>query len=264
MEMNKKIMFNSKDGTNLVGLLSSEEDISKPLCIMCHGLNTSKEEYGQYNKLVKILFDNGINSFRFDFRGHGESSGKDKDMTVLKEVEDLSAAFDLVKGLGYSNIYLMGSSFGGGVVSIFSSEKPSEIKGVILINPLVNYTKYLPGPNSEEGTNNYQRYKLAKEKGFVERVSQTTGKIFTMGYELFEEASKLDPIALLKNTKLPVYIVHGTKDIHVPVAAAYEVLEKIPYAKGLIIEDGIHGFHDNQEHFMKYALGCIDFINTIH
>ena len=69
---------------------------------MCHGLKTDREEYGDFTELSKILLDNGYDSFRFDFRAHGKSEGKDIEMTMDGLKKDLEATLYLVQNEGYS------------------------------------------------------------------------------------------------------------------------------------------------------------------
>lgn len=85
--MEEKIFYESTDNIKLCGLLSVVND-NKKIVILAHGLNGDKTS-DNFNALVGKLQDYKINSFRFDFRAHGESTGNDYEMTPLKEVEDL-------------------------------------------------------------------------------------------------------------------------------------------------------------------------------
>ena len=87
------------------------EILSNNLVIMLHGFCMDKDEKGNYVKLADILLDNGYDSIRLDFLGHGESNGDSIELTIdlcLKEIELI------VSGYNYKNISIIGSSFGGG------------------------------------------------------------------------------------------------------------------------------------------------------
>ena len=58
-----------------------------PIVIICHGFGGNRDRGTTY-MVAKQLPNEGIATLRFDFNGHGQSEGKMKDMTVLKEVED--------------------------------------------------------------------------------------------------------------------------------------------------------------------------------
>lgn len=60
-------------------------------------------------------------------------------MTIEEEVQDLAAAFSLMKLKGYSVFGLLGQSFGGGTVVLYASRYPQEVQALVLWNPLLNY-----------------------------------------------------------------------------------------------------------------------------
>lgn len=99
-ETEKIINYKSIDGTRLSGTLMNNKN--KKCIIMCHGLKTDREEYGDFTELSKILLDNGYDSFRFDFRAHGKSEEKDIEMTMDGLKKDLEATLYLVQNEGYS------------------------------------------------------------------------------------------------------------------------------------------------------------------
>ncbi len=69
---------------------------SRKILILCHGLNGDKTERNSFNTFTEKLQKQKINSFRFDFRGHGESTGNDYEMTPTKEVEDLEETIKML------------------------------------------------------------------------------------------------------------------------------------------------------------------------
>ncbi|HUZ36208.1 MAG TPA: alpha/beta fold hydrolase [Streptosporangiaceae bacterium] len=55
-------------------------------------------------------------SLRFDFRAHGESEGRQEDLTIAGVVNDIRAAVKQVReAAGSGPVNLIGASFGGGI-----------------------------------------------------------------------------------------------------------------------------------------------------
>lgn len=85
-----------------------------PCVVACHGLQASKDS-DKYLLLGKEVPPEGLALARFDFRGCGESTGKEEDTTIASRVEDLRA---VLKYLALNRrldgrFGLMGSSLGG-------------------------------------------------------------------------------------------------------------------------------------------------------
>jgi pimeloyl-ACP methyl ester carboxylesterase len=85
-----------------------------PCVIACHGLGASKDS-DKYLLLGAELPPAGFALARFDFRGCGESSGREEDTTIATRIEDVEAVLKL---LGRhprlsGELGLLGSSLGG-------------------------------------------------------------------------------------------------------------------------------------------------------
>ena len=120
--MEKKVYYDSTDNIKLCGLLSKVNETGK-IVILCHGINGEKTERKSFNHLVGKLQEKSINSFRFDFRGHGESTGNDYEMTPTKEVKDLEKTIEYLKREGFNEFVLLGASFGGSILSLLNYQK---------------------------------------------------------------------------------------------------------------------------------------------
>ena len=85
-----------------------------PCVVACHGLSASKES-DKYLMLGDEVPAAGFALARFDFRGCGESSGREEDTTIATRIEDVEA---VVKLLGRhprlsGALGFLGSSLGG-------------------------------------------------------------------------------------------------------------------------------------------------------
>jgi len=233
-----RIIFKSKDGINLCGLLTSPSKDSKGAVILSHGITVEKTEGGFYTRLAKLLAQNDLTSLRFDFRGHGDSSGKSREMTIKGEISDLDAAVKLLKNKGFKKISLIGTSFGGGIVTLYTKRNPSTIASIILLCPVLDYKRTFLHPETE----------WAQEWFTPETLSNAarTGKFnlggFQLGNDLLKEFKQLNPGEALLKLKEPVLIIHGTKDSYVPYSVAKYYGERCRNGKFLPINGADHGF----------------------
>jgi len=93
----KLMIFKNKKGEKLLGVLTLPEGKGKfPAVIMVHGFAKTKSER-KFVELARVLAENGIASFRFDFSGCGDSEGKFEEMRISKQVEELNSAFQRLK-----------------------------------------------------------------------------------------------------------------------------------------------------------------------
>lgn len=234
----KTIVFKSKDGINLCGKLTMPDENSKGAVILCHGITVEKNEGGFYSKLAKLLAENGLMNLRFDFRGHGESSGKSWEMTIKGEIFDLEAAVNLLREKGFKKVSLIGTSFGGGIITIYTGEKPSTISSITLLCPVLDYKRTFLNPETE----------WAQEWFAPEAISNAmrTGKLdldgFQLGSNLLKEFRRLNPGEALLKLKVPALIVHGTEDSYVPYSVAEYYGKRYRNGKFLPVNGADHGF----------------------
>ena len=107
-----------------------------PFIILMHGLTGASSD-DLMEKLACEMVEDGYAVLRFDFNGHGESSGTFEEMTITKEIEDAEAVLAYVKE-NYSfasEIILMGHSQGGVVAGMTAGRNPSDIDALILLAP---------------------------------------------------------------------------------------------------------------------------------
>jgi len=254
--MEEKIYFKTSDGLKLCGILSVPKEKTNKCIVLCHGIgNVDKNEDGIFTKLSKKLTDVGFAVFRFDFRGHGESDGKQINMTVTGESEDLKAAIRFLQAKEYKEFGILGASFAGGAVSLFVNQNQHLIKGLILWNALIDYSSMInPVTNWEKKHWGRQVFERAKKLGYSEIGSSK----YKMGKELAEELQKLRPWELLKNVKAPILFIHGNKDDHVPFEDSVKYT-KMFKAELEIIKGAEHGFHEKPEYSEQADKATIEF-----
>lgn len=96
-----------------------------PCVIACHGLSASKDS-DKYLLLGEVLPQAGLALARFDFRGCGESSGREEETTIATRLEDAEAVATHLEGHPRldGRIGLLGSSLGGFVALFIASRRP--------------------------------------------------------------------------------------------------------------------------------------------
>ncbi len=131
----------------LVGNYYEPKD-GKPIIVLLHGLGSIRQEW---DKLTKILIEQGFGYFSFDLRGHGESietvSGKQVLVNEFKKVgqgsewEKMVTDLDVVikylvkeKKVKEENIILCGASLGANICLIYATKNP-HVKNLILLSP---------------------------------------------------------------------------------------------------------------------------------
>ena len=97
-----------------------------PCVVACHGLSASKDS-DKYLLLGEALPGAGLALARFDFRGCGESSGREEDTTIATRIEDVEAVLAHLEGHPRldGRLGLLGSSLGGFVALFIASRRPA-------------------------------------------------------------------------------------------------------------------------------------------
>ncbi|MFC2158224.1 alpha/beta hydrolase family protein [Acidobacteriota bacterium] len=230
----QKLYFKNSNDIPLCGILSGELGDKKPVvAVLCHGFATSKESR-TYLDLESRLFREGIDSFRFDFFGHGESGGRFEDITVSEAVDDVLCSVAFVRQLGYERIFLVGSSFGG-LASIIAAAEIPELTALVLKSPVSDYISRLlvnnDGVNVEEW----------KTQGFIE-LPPFEGSTLRLNYGFYPDAEKNSGYDSAGKIGCPVLIVHGNEDESVPLEQSLKLNKIIPDCSLQIIHGADHRY----------------------
>ncbi|MET7329153.1 alpha/beta fold hydrolase [Nonomuraea sp. NPDC005650] len=266
VSITRSIAFRSLDGLNLRGtLVTPDVPSGTPATILVHGGGVTREEGGFFNRLGLGLADVGLPSLRFDFRAHGESEGRQEDLTIAGVVNDIRVAVEYACaeiGCGQANI--IGASFGGGISAFYASRYPDAVRRLVLINPLLNYKKrfvndkpYWNGDHINEDAGQ----ELAAQ-GFVSH-----SPTFKLGRGLLNEVFYLQPHRELGNITAPTLLVHGTGDTFIPVQSSRDAVSRFGGNTRLIeIEGAQHGIavHEDPQYanpqtqeWQAYVIGTV-------
>ncbi len=99
-----------------------------PCVLACHGLSASKDS-DKYLLLGEEFARAGLALARFDFRGCGESSGKEDETTVATRIEDARAVLNYLDAHPRLDrrFGLLGSSLGGFVALHLAAERTDAV-----------------------------------------------------------------------------------------------------------------------------------------
>lgn len=251
--MEEKIFYKTRDQLTLCGILSVVNKNSE-IAVLCHGLMGDKNDSDHLENLSKVLNQNGISTFRFDFRGHGESEGNDFEMTPSKELMDLETSLDMLLERGLKPTYLLGASFGGSVVSSLDYKHYSSIRKIILWYGLLDYSNTLTDFFIEES-----RLEALKD-GFKLIKSNRLGITFKLGLDLYQEIQDKIPYQNLLNLEIPILFVHGKMDKIIPYESSRYVYKKCNHAKLVLIENESHAFRKTKAGLNEAIQATIEFI----
>jgi pimeloyl-ACP methyl ester carboxylesterase len=160
---------------------------------------------------------------RFDYSGHGESSGAFTDGTIGRWLEDATAVFE---ACSRGPQILVGSSMGGWLALL-----------LVLIAPAVDFTEELM----------WRRFTPAikqelEEKGVWERPSEYSPEPYMITRALIEEGRSHLLLGGMIETGCPVRILQGVEDPDVPWQHAVELVSRLASDDVVLtlVKDGDH------------------------
>ncbi len=177
---------------------------------------------------------------RFDYSGHGRSSGRFEDGTLGRWKDDALAVVD---GLTEGPLVLVGSSMGAWIALLVARERPERVCGLVTVAAAPDFTAdLLPawlGPAE----------RCALEDTGVVRLPNPHGEgptPITRGF-LAEAGGHLllrGPIPV----RCPVRLVHGEADAEVPWQTSLRVLERLDSrdVELVLVKGGDHRLSDAQ------------------
>jgi len=178
---------------------------------------------------------------RFDYRGHGQSSGKFEEGTIGLWAEDALAA---VERLTEGPQVLVGSSMGGWIALLLARQRPERVKALVGIAPAPDFTEDLLWA----GYSAAKRDKLQRE-GVVYEPSQYGERPYGVTHALIRDGRQhlllRDPLHL----QCPVRILHGMLDSDVPWQRSLRLADKLETGdvRVTLIKDGDHRLSREQD-----------------
>lgn len=161
----------------------------------------------------------GRGFLRFDYRGHGRSSGAFEDGCIGDWAEDASI---VLQRLTDGPQILVGSSMGGWIALILARRFPERIAGLVGIAAAPDFTV----DGIEAGMSGDESSELARS-GRIARPSEYSDEPYVITRRLIEDGRRQLVLRAPLRLDMPVRLLHGTDDADVPPAVALRLLEHI-------------------------------------
>lgn len=236
--MKTKRHFRSYDGTALVGTFVPGKE-RRAVVLLVHGITSSQDELGLFSCFAEHLQEQGLTSFRFDYRCHGKNKQPMESLTLSGVVNDIEAAATVaLEASGASGIHAVGMSFGGGLSAFWASRTKMPVKSVAMWAPVLDYEEDILGQYGllDHGVLNKKAWQSLRKKGFV----KTSG--IRYGAPLLNELPYISGTEGLKKLKCKSMIVHGDADTVVPFSASKRFAKLNPLCRLVNIPGTDHGF----------------------
>jgi pimeloyl-ACP methyl ester carboxylesterase len=177
---------------------------------------------------------NGRSFLRFDYFGHGESSGAFRDGTITRWREDALAA---IAALTEGPLVLVGSSMGGWISCLVAAVMPERLHAMVLTAPAADFTEALMKPGLPP-----EALAAIERDGEWIRPSLYEPTGYPITRALLEDGARWSVLPGPVPVTVPVRILQGREDPDVPWRHALELANAI---KGqdvvfTLIKDGDH------------------------
>ena len=215
--------------------------------VWMHGISVNKDEHlNFFRDGAQWLATRGVTSIRFDFRGHGESSGSSLEFSVVAQNLDVRAVVEFAqRKFERARIHLVGTSFGAPPAIFAAARYCDVIASVTLISPVLSYKRTFLQPETEWARDLFSEAQL--------RNLDATGRLyfdsaFCICSRLVEEMWVIRPDAALRDLQQRVLVVHGDRDSMVPYDAAAVACRGLNHVRLVTLKGADHGFmHEGDE-----------------
>jgi pimeloyl-ACP methyl ester carboxylesterase len=234
--------FHTPDGLNLVGTLVQPEGRSHHAAVFVHGGGVTRHEAGFFTRLAAGLAEGGVASLRFDLPGHGESEGRQEELSLAGVLNSIRAAFaHLRQHTSAESASLVAASFSGGLAAYYAARRPANIQRLVLFNPLLDYKQRFVDQKDFWQDDDYLTDEATRE--LVEQGFLPHSPTFKLSRALLNEVFWLDARGALVDIQAPTLIVHGTKDTFIPVESSRAADRRLITPHRLLeLEGAQHGF----------------------
>ena len=156
--------------------------------------------------------EKGYGMVRFDYSGHGRSSGDMMDGTISLWLKDTLAVLD---ELTVGRVVLVGSSLGGWLMMLAARARPERIGGLIGIAAAPDFTEDLIWAELDNG----QRQQMMAD-GFIAVPNPYAPEDIIYPYALITDGRDNLVLRARLSASYPVRFLHGMQDAEVPYSTA--------------------------------------------
>ncbi len=215
------LRYPAADGLPLAGVLfrrSGPAGTARPVLVHFHG---NAESAAQNLPFAADLFARGLDVFLPEYRGYGGLPGRPSEAGLYADAEGALDAL-LAAGAAAEDVVLLGRSLGSGVAAEMALRRPA--RRLILVSPYTSMTDM--------------------------------GRLIAGPLARFAVPDRFDTLAKLPRLRLPVTIVHGTRDQVVPVRMGRALAAALPGARFHEIPQADHNFIPGLEEILLREVGA--------
>jgi pimeloyl-ACP methyl ester carboxylesterase len=171
---------------------------------------------------------------RFDYFGHGQSSGKFEEGTIGRWRGDALAVLDeLTEGPQI----LVGSSMGGWIALLLALARPERLRGLVLIAAAPDFTDKMMWANFSEA----ERETLRRD-GILYQPSGYGPAPYAISLNLIEEGRRHNLLDGPIQVSCPVRLFQGMRDRDVPFEWALKIVDRLAASDVVLslVKEGDH------------------------
>ena len=184
--------------------------------------------------LEALCRERGQAYVRFDYLGHGQSSGRFEDGTIGRWADDAVAILDQVAA---GPLVIVGSSMGGWVMLLAALARTARVVGLVGIAAAPDFTRCMV----EQEFSDEQRAALARD-GRVAILSNYDERPYVITQQLIDNGNQFCVLNAPIELACPVRLLHGLRDEAVPWQTSMRILERLVSTDvGVtLVKDGDH------------------------
>ena len=224
----------------------------KPLIIFSHGFKGFKD-WGPFDLIAEKFAEENFVFVKYNFSHNGTTVDHPLDFADLEafandnlsiEMDDLQVVLDWVcskefpadeNEIALSKIYFLGHSRGGGI-SILKAREDVRAKKICTWASPNEFSKYWSKEELEK----------IKRDGIIYVGNARTKQAMPIKWQMYENyftnLNRLFVPDAVRELKIPLFIIHGTKDETIPYQCAVDMQTWSKRATLLTIENGNHNF----------------------
>jgi pimeloyl-ACP methyl ester carboxylesterase len=220
------------EGASIV-YCKTQGDAGRPGVVFLCGFQSDMQGI-KAQTIEKFCRGRNLSSIRFDYQGHGGSSGIPGAGTIGVWLADAIAVLDQ---LTVGPQLLVGSSMGGWLALLAALARPTRIFGLVLIAPATDFTEALIWRHLDQD----QRRRIT-DQGSIRVPSDYAPEGYLITRELIEDGRRHTILDAPVPLTMPVRILHGMRDTAVPWQHSLQLADRLEGAdvRVILLKDGDH------------------------
>lgn len=232
-----------------------KETPNKIVIIYCHGFTWDSSSWWLTWKIWEKLWEQFL-SIRFDFRWNWESEGNFYNLSITRELEDLSIIISYVKqNYNPEKIIIIWHSFGAAISLLYAAK--DHVDWLILVSWEWDLEKQID-----------LEFTKSQQKDF-EQKWETLLQNWSLNWELsliwkqfIDDMKSYSTLDAATQINIPCLLIHWNKDDVVPKEFSQEIYDFIRWEKELFFVDwadhSFNIFHDNTDKKLNELIDIID------